>query len=134
MRFFIPFVMLLATMLPVNAAEPEDGIQAVIADQIGAFQVSDLERAFSHASPNIQQIFESPGKFAQMVRGGYPMIWRPARWEMLSLENFDGTQVQIVLFEDQSGALFEAAYEMLEVDGVWRINGVQLRRLAGASS
>lgn len=134
MKRLIAAIILFATVYPAQAGEPEDSIQAVIADQIGAFQVSDLDRAFSHASPNIQRIFEDPGKFAQMVRGGYPMIWRPARWEMLSLEDFDGTRVQIVLFEDQSGSLFEAAYEMLEIDGIWRINGVQLRRLPGISS
>ncbi|MEM7176234.1 MAG: DUF4864 domain-containing protein [Pseudomonadota bacterium] len=134
MRLLIAAIMLFAAVFPIQAGEPEDSIQAVISDQIGAFQTSDLDRAFAHASPNIQRIFKNPGKFAQMVRGGYPMIWRPARWEMLSLENFDGTRVQIVLFEDQSGDLFEAAYEMLEIDGSWRINGVQLRRMPGVSS
>ncbi|MBY8977191.1 DUF4864 domain-containing protein [Rhodobacteraceae bacterium NNCM2] len=134
MRFLASILVALMIALPAGAAEPEQSIQGVIADQIGAFQRSDLDRAFSHASPNVQRIFETPGKFGQMVRGGYPMIWRPARWEMLSLETFGGTQVQIVLFEDQNGELFEAAYEMIDVDGTWRINGVQLRRLPGMSS
>ncbi|MEM6932267.1 MAG: DUF4864 domain-containing protein, partial [Pseudomonadota bacterium] len=106
----------------------------VIADQIGAFQRSDLDAAFQHASPSIQKIFGDSGRFGEMVRGGYPMIWRPARWEMRTLENFDGTRVQIVMFEDKQGDLFEAAYEMQLIDGAWRINGVQLRRLPGISS
>lgn len=134
MRFLIPLLVALVATLPAKADDITNNIQAVIADQIDAFQRSDLDQAFSHASPKIQGIFETAGRFAQMVRGGYPMIWRPARWEMRNLENFDGTRVQIVLFEDQEGDLFEAAYEMQLVDGVWRINGVQLRRMPGVSS
>ncbi|MEM9043562.1 MAG: DUF4864 domain-containing protein [Pseudomonadota bacterium] len=134
MRYLISFLIVLCAALPVRAGEPEDSIQGVIADQIAAFQRSDLEGAFAHASPTIQGIFQSPGRFGEMVAGGYPMIWRPSRWEMLSLENFGGTLVQIVFFEDRQGDQFEAAYEMIEIDGVWRINGVQLRRLPGVSS
>ncbi|MEM1276950.1 MAG: DUF4864 domain-containing protein [Pseudomonadota bacterium] len=134
MRLLISLVMALTVVLPARAGEPEDSIQGVIADQIAAFQRSDLEAAFAHASPSIQKIFQTPGRFGQMVSGGYPMIWRPSRWEMLSLENFSGTLVQIVFFEDRQGEQFEAAYEMIQVDGIWRINGVQLRRLPGITS
>ena len=134
MRILIALMMLMLAALPVRAEEPADSIQAVIDDQIQAFQRSDLEAAFAHASPTIQEIFQTPGRFGQMVSGGYPMIWRPSRWEMRSLENFAGTLVQIVFFEDRQGDQFEAAYEMIQVDGVWRINGVQLRRLPGVTS
>ncbi|MEM7237718.1 MAG: DUF4864 domain-containing protein [Pseudomonadota bacterium] len=134
MRFLIPLMIALVAVIPARADDTQDAIQGVIADQIGAFQRSDLDGAFKHASPSIQGIFGTPGRFAEMVRGGYPMIWRAARWEMRTLENFNGTQVQIVMFEDQQGDLFEAAYEMQLIDGIWRINGVQLRRLPGAAS
>ncbi|MEM9096905.1 MAG: DUF4864 domain-containing protein [Pseudomonadota bacterium] len=134
MRLLISLVMALIVVLPARAGEPEDSIQGVIADQIAAFQRSDLEAAFAHASPTIQKRFQTPGRFGQMVSGDYPMIWRPSRWEMLSLENFSGTLVQIVFFEDRQGEQFEAAYEMIQVDGIWRINGVQLRRLPGITS
>ncbi|MEM8790142.1 MAG: DUF4864 domain-containing protein [Pseudomonadota bacterium] len=134
MRILIAALIALTIAAPLQAGEPEDSIQGVIADQIAAFQRSDLETAFAHASPMIQKIFETPGRFGQMVSGGYPMIWRPSRWEMRSLENFNGTLVQIVFFEDSQSDQFEAAYEMIEVDGVWRINGVQLRKLPGVTS
>ena len=127
----------LAILAPLGAApaeEPADSIQNVIADQIGAFQRSDLDAAFSHASPSIQSIFGNPDRFGQMVRGGYPMIWRPSRFEMLALTPGPGLSVQTVLFEAQDGALFEADYEMILVDGIWRINGVSLRRVPGVSS
>lgn len=112
-----------------QAEEPADSIQAVIADQIAAFQANDVARAFTHASPNIQRIFQTPRRFGQMVESGYPMVWRPARWEWLQIVETDYGPVQVVLFEDQSGRLHEAGYLMQQVDGVWRINGVKLRAL-----
>ena len=117
--------------MAVKAAEPDDSIQAVIADQIAAFQANDVERAFTHAAPNIQRIFETPQRFGQMVQQGYPMVWRPARYEWLKIVQTDFGPVQVVLFEDQSGRLHEAGYLMQQVDGVWRINGVKLREVEG---
>ncbi|MEM7508489.1 MAG: DUF4864 domain-containing protein [Pseudomonadota bacterium] len=134
MRAFLAFLTVLILAMPLRAEEPADSIQGVIVDQIGAFQRSDLGAAFAHASPSIQRIFGNPDKFGKMVKGGYPMIWRPVRWQMLTLEGPTGAPVQTVLFEGQDGALYEADYAMIQVDGIWRINGVSLRRLPGVSS
>ena len=124
-------LLMLVAPLTVRADEPDDSIQAVIADQIAAFQANDVERAFTHASPNIQRIFRTPKRFGQMVQQGYPMVWRPARYQWLKIVQTESGPVQVVLFEDQSGRLHEAGYLMQQVDGVWRINGVKLRELAG---
>lgn len=127
-------LMLLIAPLSPQAAEPDDSIQAVIADQIAAFQKNDVERAFTHASPNIQRIFQTPKRFGQMVEQGYPMVWRPARYEWLKVVETDFGPVQVVLFEDQSGRLHEAGYLMQQIDGVWRINGVKLRPREGVGA
>ena len=127
-------LMMILAPLPLRAEEPGDSIQAVIADQIAAFQANDVERAFTHASPNIQRIFRTPKRFGQMVQQGYPMVWRPARYQWLKIVQTDSGPVQVVLFEDQSGRLHEAGYLMQQVDGVWRINGVKLRELAGVGA
>lgn len=124
------FLMLTATFT-ARAEEPGDSIQAVISDQIAAFQANDVERAFTHASPNIQRIFQTPKRFGQMVQQGYPMVWRPARYQWLKIVETDSGPVQVVLFEDQSGRLHEAGYLMQQIDGVWRINGVKLREVDG---
>ena len=124
-------LMMILAPLSLRAEEPGDSIQAVIADQIAAFQANDVDRAFTHASPNIQRIFRTPKRFGQMVQQGYPMVWRPARYQWLKIVQTDSGPVQVVLFEDQSGRLHEAGYLMQQVDGVWRINGVKLRELAG---
>ncbi|MEM7212547.1 MAG: DUF4864 domain-containing protein [Pseudomonadota bacterium] len=127
-------LMLLLAPWTVQSAEPDDSIQAVIADQIAAFQKNDVERAFTHASPNIQRMFGDPKRFGQMVEQGYPMVWRPARYEWLKVVQTDFGPVQVVLFEDQSGRLHEAGYLMQQVDGVWRINGVKLREVEGVGT
>jgi hypothetical protein len=117
------------------AADPDAEIERVIADQIAAFQRDDLDAAFAHAAPGIQRKFGNPSNFGHMVRHGYPMIFRPSRVEWRALEALgDGVFVKTVLFEDASGALFEADYTMGLTDGVWRIRGVELRRLPGMSS
>lgn len=125
---------LLIAPLSLRAAEPDDSIQAVIADQIAAFQSNDVARAFTHAAPNIQRIFQTHQRFGKMVRQGFPMIWRPARYEWLKIVQTQFGPVQVVLFEDQRGQLHEAGYLMEQVDGIWRINGVKLREAAGVGA
>jgi len=119
---------------PARAEEPADSIQAVIVSQLDALQASDLTAAFAHASPTIQSKFGTPEVFGRMVETGYPVIWRPARYEMLALLETATGRIQIVLFEDREGRLFEAVYDMRQIDGVWRINGVYLRALLAAGS
>ncbi len=119
---------------PARAEEPADSIQAVIVSQLDALQANDPAAAFAHASPTIQSKFGTPEGFRHMVETGYPMIWRPARYEMLALAETAAGPVQKVLFQDREGRFFEAAYEMQLIDGVWRINGVYLRALPGVGS
>lgn len=127
-------LILLAAAVPLRADEPADSIQSVIAAQIEALRASDLTAAFAHASPFIQSKFGTPANFGRMVAVGYPAIWRPARYQMLALTDISGGPLQRVLFQDREGRLFEAAYQMQLIGGVWRINGVLLRPLPGVSS
>ncbi len=132
----LPFLLfsLFVAPLSVRAEEPADSIQAVIESQILAFQRSDVEGAFTHASPMIQQKFGNPQSFGQMVELAYPMVWRPRSYQMKQIVQTDYGPVQVVLFEDASGQLHEAGYLMQQVDGVWRINGVKLRELPGVGT
>lgn len=136
--FCAPLVALaifLAVLMGPPASAQNADIEAVIEDQIAAFQRGDLEAAFSHAAPGIQEKFGSPENFGHMVRHGYPMIWRPQRYEHRGLvEPREGFFVKTVLFEDARGMLYEADYMMGLTGGAWRIQGVSLRRLPGVSS
>lgn len=124
------FGLALAVSRPA-AEEPADGIRAVIEDQLAAFRRDDLAAAFAHASPGIRAIFGSAETFGMMVETRYPMIWRPARHTMLRLQETAAGLVQTVLFEDRMGRLHEADYLMVQVDGIWRIAGVELRAMPG---
>lgn len=109
-------------------------IQTVIESQLNAFKANDLKTAFTFASPNIQGIFKSPERFGRMVKNGYPMVWRPVRYRMGELLSTGAGPVQLVFFEDNSGVIHEAGYLMQEVDGIWRINGVHVRKQPGVGT
>lgn len=119
---------------PAWADDRAAGIQATIEAQISDFQRSDITAAFEHATPSIQGKFGNAETFGRMVRQVYPMVWRPARWEMRQIVETDFGPVQVVLFEDQSGRLHEAGYLMEQIDGTWRIDGVRLRELPGVGT
>lgn len=112
-----------------TAADEAADIQAVIADQLAAFQEDDWVEAFEFASPMIRGMFRTPENFGRMVRGGYGMVWRPESVETGPLEQGPGGPVQVMIFEDADGVRWAAAYEMVQVDGAWRINGVSIRRM-----
>jgi hypothetical protein len=135
MRQLLRLILLAAAIMsPARASEPAESIQAVIAAQIAAFQANDLNAAFAHASPTIQSQFGTPEAFGQMVRTGYPVIWRPGGYQMLVLADVEVGLIQTVSFRHQQGRLFEAAYKMQLIEGVWRIDGVFLRVLPGLGS
>lgn len=129
-------IVAVAVLAASPAAMADDrgaAIESVIQGQLDAFQRDDWDGAFGYASPNIRSMFGTPERFGQMVRGGYQMVWRPSRVEVGALENGPRGPVQIMYFEDASGALFEAAYEMIQIDGEWRINGVRVRKAPEAA-
>ncbi len=120
---------LLAAPLGAAAQSSEDaaGIEATIRAQVEAMQADDWGRAFTYASPMIQSIFQSPEGFAQMVTNGYPMVWKPRSYRSGPLAETPQGLRQTMVFEDSQGKLYVADYFMIQVDGAWRINGVQIR-------
>lgn len=119
-------LLVLAIGGPVRAQDVEAAIQGVISDQIAAFEHDDFATAFTYASPTIRQLFGSPDRFGEMVRQGYPMVWHPGEVRFAELEERDGRTLQRVLVTDDAGALHVLEYEMVSVDGAWRIDGVRL--------
>lgn len=109
--------------VPVWAGEAED-IQGVIRAQVDAFLSGDVQTAFGFASPTIRTIFGTPENFGRMVANGYPMIWKPWAVDFLDLRDADGRRFQRVRVQDGAGEAFLFDYEMVVVDGEWRINGV----------
>ncbi|MFD0981030.1 DUF4864 domain-containing protein [Tropicimonas aquimaris] len=100
-------------------------IEAVIRDQIAAFETGDLSAAFEHASPMIRQMFRTPDIFGQMVREGYPMVWRPEALSFGALESQGPRTLQRVVIRDAQGRVHLLEYEMIRLGDGWKINGVR---------
>ena len=135
-QLFAVFVTVLrATLAQADEAlPPEPGIEATIGAQIDAFLEDDFARAFDFASPSIQGLFGSPDRFGQMVRQGYPMVWRPGEVQYLELRDVEGNLWQRVLIRDQAGGVHMLDYQMIETGEGWRINGVQLLQAPDVSA
>ncbi|WP_306115414.1 MULTISPECIES: DUF4864 domain-containing protein [unclassified Roseovarius] len=121
-------ILMAVLFLGAPARADETAIRSVISSQIEAFQADDFTTAFTYASPTIRQIFKTPENFGTMVRQGYPMVWRPAETNFLSVEVIDGLLWQNVMIRDQAGGLHILEYQMIELGGVWKINAVRLRK------
>ncbi|MDK3075524.1 DUF4864 domain-containing protein [Sedimentitalea sp. JM2-8] len=116
------------------ALSQSDDIRATIGSQIEAFQADDFARAFTYASPDIRRVFRTPENFGAMVRGGYPMVWRPSDVRFLELREIAGALWQKVMVTDAKGRVHILDYQMIEIDGGWKINGVQLVQAGGANA
>lgn len=137
MRFFLRITCLLiglsGILIRPAAAEdaPNAAIESTINNQIAAFQADDFARAFTFASPMIKGIFGTSENFGAMVQRGYPMVYRPSRVQMLDLRDVDGRLWQRVMVTDQAGATHLLDYEVIEAQGGWQINAVQLLPQSG---
>ncbi|MFD0857702.1 DUF4864 domain-containing protein [Roseovarius aquimarinus] len=126
------FLMALCAAAALALAPParaqEEPIRAVIEAQIEAFEADDFDTAFTYASPTIQGMFGNARNFGAMVKGGYPMVWRPDNLRFLALEERGGRLYQDVMVRDLEGALHILEYQMQEGENGWKINGVTIRR------
>ena len=134
----VQFIAVLLFALPVAAGAQEasvserdqGAIQGVIQSQLAAFQRDDGVEAFSYASPSIRARFQTVENFMNMVRNGYPAVYRPREVEMLELKVRGSTVQQEVLFVGPDGGVVKAVYTMeKQEDGTWRISGVYLLAL-----
>jgi len=120
--------------LTFPAIAQREPVTAVIGSQISAFLNNDTETAFSYASPSIRRLFGTPDRFGEMVRQGYPMVWRPAEVRYLQLREVAGSLWQRVMITDQNGAVHLLDYQMVKPDKSWKINAVQLLGGQGEST
>ncbi len=118
--------LVLALSGPVPAQTTDGLIRDVIANQIEAFRADDFDTAFTFASPAIQGMFGTADRFGQMVRQGYPMVWRPADVRFGGLTARAGALYQSVLITDTKGTIHLLEYEMISTPDGWEINGVRL--------
>jgi len=122
-RLIAVFFLSMSTLLFAN--EKAD-IQSTISDQLRAFASDNFIEAFTHASPGIKDIFGTVENFSNMVKKGYPMVWRYNNFEFLNLEETPQGYSQIVRITDQNDKLFLLKYFMKNVAGIWKISGVSI--------
>jgi Domain of unknown function (DUF4864) len=99
-------------------------IRQVIEAQLAAFQRDDGPGAYAFATPMIQEKFVNPDIFMDMVRTGYPAVYRPREVQFRELVEENGRLMQKVFLVGPDGRPVLAVYEMQrQPEGVWRING-----------
>ena len=133
-------ILIILLLLPMTAGgedvvKPDAAVQAdiisVIEGQNAAFRRDDAVAAFSFASPTIRAQFGDTGTFLAMVAALYRPVYRPRQLEFLDLKSVDGQWVQRVLVMGPQGEFVMTLYQMVRVDGRWRINGCFLVRPPG---
>jgi Domain of unknown function (DUF4864) len=107
---------------PGAQAPDEAKIPEVITRQLDAMHRDDAAAAFAIASPAIQSIFQDAPTFMRMVQLGFPQLYRSRNHRFLKLDTSDGRLIERVLIESDVGTVV-ARYELVEIDGLWRING-----------
>ena len=122
-RLIAVFFLSMSTLL---FADEKADIQSTISDQLRAFASDNFIEAFTHASPGIKDIFGTVENFSNMVKKGYPMVWRYNNFEFLNLEATPQGYSQIVRITDQNDKLFLLKYFMKNVAGIWKISGVSI--------
>ena len=122
-RLIAVFFLSMSTLL---FADERADIQSTISDQLRAFASDNFIEAFTHASPGIKDIFGTVENFSNMVKKGYPMVWRYNNFEFLNLEETPQGYSQIVRITDKNDKLFLLKYFMKNVAGIWKISGVSI--------
>ncbi len=114
-----------------TAANP--AFQAIITHQLKALAMDDAATAYADAAPNVQQIFPTSEIFMNMVRGGYPPVYRNKAYDFEgSGVDSSGRPFQRVGLIGADGARYQAVYFMeQQADGSWKISGCVVAKVAG---
>lgn len=115
----------------VVSARRAAALRETIAAQLDALRRGDHAAAFGFASPVIRRRFVHAENFARMVARGYPVMLEPARPIFGALMRDSGRLRQRVTLLDERGLPWEIDYLLIEAEGGWRIDGVELRRARG---
>jgi Domain of unknown function (DUF4864) len=107
--------------------------QSVIRSQEQAFVRGDAAAAYSHAAPEIKQLFPQPDIFLQMVQRAYPPIHRHKSFEFGEARAAGGRIAQRVHIVDDNGDAWEAMYTLeQQSDGSLKITGCSLLKAGQA--
>ena len=130
---FLPSIALALAMMgvPVGALaggpvpEPDAAkVREVIVAQLSALAVDDADKAFETATPEVRAAIGSPMRFLAMVRGAYPMVYRPAIVNFHKPREDGGGVLQLVEIKDGDDKSWLALFALeRQPDETWRISG-----------
>jgi hypothetical protein len=130
-------VLLLGILLGFAAPARADDVataQSIIRAQEQAFGRDDAAAAYSHAAPEIRQLFPQADIFMQMVQQGYPPVYRHKSFEFGEARASDGRVAQRVHIVDANGEAWEALYTLeQQPDGTLKITGCSLLKAGQAA-
>lgn len=126
-RLFVVLALALAASAAAAGPLPESEaqkVQGVIVAQFEAFAEDDAESAFQTATPAVREAIGSSGRFLALVRGAYPMVYRPASVTFHKPEEEDGSALQLVEITDTDSKSWLALFALeRQPDSTWRISG-----------
>ena len=129
-------VLLLALLFGLASSALADDVasaQSVIRAQEEAFGRDDAAAAYSHAAPEIRQLFPQADIFMQMVRQGYAPVYRHKSFEFGEARSANGHIAQRVHIVDDNGEAWEAMYTLeQQPDGSLKITGCSLLKAGQA--
>ena len=128
-------VLLLVFLFGAAPATADDvsAAQSVIRAQEQAFSRDDAATAYSHAAPEIKQLFPQADMFMQMVQQGYAPVYRHKSFEFGEARSAQGRIAQRVHIVDDNGEAWEAMYTLeQQPDGSLKITGCSLLKTGQA--
>ena len=133
MRAIVLLLVFLLGLAAPAAADDVSAAQSVIRAQEQAFGRDDAAAAYSHAAPEIRQLFPQADSFLQMVQRGYPPVYRHKSFEFGEARSDGGRVAQRVHIVDDNGEVWEAMYTLeQQPDGSLKITGCSLLKAGQA--
>ncbi len=112
-----------AAAAPVPDEEAQK-VREVIVAQVAALAEDDAERAFETATPSVRAAIGSSWRFLAMVRGAYPMVYRPNSMSFHKPEKEGASVLQLVEIKDSESKSWLAVFQLeQQPDQSWRISG-----------
>jgi hypothetical protein len=106
------------------AEEEADRVREVIVAQLSALALDDADKAFETATPEVRAAIGSSNRFLAMVRGAYPMVYRPSSVNFHKPEEEAGSVLQLVEIKDGEDKSWLALFALeRQPDTTWRISG-----------
>jgi hypothetical protein len=134
MRALVLVIAFLIGLASPSRADDVAAAQSVIRAQEQAFGRDDAAAAYSHAAPEIKQLFPQADMFMQMVQQGYAPVYRHKTFEFGEARAAGGRIAQRVHIIDDNGEAWEAMYTLeQQPDGSLKITGCSLLK-AGQSA